>query len=117
MFDDFCLQFAGIKTENMDIAAKYCMQSELASYIPAAVIQDDPELKTLSDGKVFRVKRASAPGQNGIVKSDSTGAPVNGKPRAGVVRRDGNSETSAPSPFSGIQGTKLSRSEREPFPT
>ena len=101
----------------MDIAAKYCMQSELASYIPAAVIQDDPELKTLSDGKVFRAKRASAPGQNGTVKRDSTGAPVNGKPRAGVVRRDSNSETSAPSPSSGIQGTKLSRSEREPFPT
>ena len=101
----------------MDIAAKYSRRSELASYIPAAVIQDDPELKTLSDGKVFRAKRASTPdpGQNGTVKRDSTGAPVNGKP--GVVRRDSNSETSAPSPSYGIQGTKLSRSEREPFPT
>lgn len=40
----------------MDIAIKYCQQSELASYIPANVIRDDPELKTLSDAKIFREK-------------------------------------------------------------
>ena len=90
----------------MDIAAKYCMQSELGSYIPAAAIQDDPELKMLSDGKVFRGKRASTPAQSGAAKRDSTGALVNGKHRAGIMRRDTNGETSAPSPVLSFGGVK-----------